>query len=145
MNRNQDKIVLMILITTIVMVIAQLTKNYWLFAYTMPTIIFCFIFLGSVRKGKMPKVLIAGWSVMFILVMASLLSMLKMVQVPENIAIDLFLGLPKSTAILLFIFWGVTGIGCTGFYAIRFDKDILPDECLEEFIVINRITSNNER
>lgn len=130
---KQDRTVFIILAIAIVMLIAQLTKNYMLFAYMMPTLIFAFIFLGSFTKGKLPKTLAIGWVVMYFVVLGSLLTMLKIVQVPEDITADLILGLPKPTFLLLAIFWAFTGIALTAFYAFRFDKDILPQELLDEY------------
>ncbi len=130
---KQDKVVLAILVITILMFIAQLTKNYMLFAYTMPTLIFSFIFLGSISRNRLPKVLAIGWGVMYLVVLSSLLSMLNIVQIPENITKDLVFGLPKATVILLGVFWAFTGLATTAFYAFRFDKDILPQEVMDEY------------
>ncbi len=130
---NQNKAVFVILGITILMLIAQITKNYVLFAYTMPTLIFSFIFLGSISKSRLPKILAIGWGVMYFVVLFSLLTMLNIVQVPENITANLVFGLPKPTAILLGIFWAFTGLATTTIYALRFDKDILSEETMEEF------------
>ncbi len=130
---NQNKGVFVILGVTILMLVAQVTKNYMLFAYTMPTLIFSFIFLGSITKNKIPKILAAGWVVMYFVVLISLLTMINIVQVPENITADLVFGLPKATAILLGVFWAFTGLATTAIYAFRFDKDILSEETMEEF------------
>ncbi len=129
----QNRTVYVILLVTVLMVIAQFTSNYMLFAYTMPTIIFAFIFLGSVQKGKVSVVLTVGWVVLFVLVLVSLLMMIKISETPSEIATDLIFGLPKATFILLAVFWVLTGIASTTFYAVRFDKDILSDESFEEF------------
>lgn len=133
---KQDRTVFIILAIAIIMLIAQLTKNYMLFAYMMPTMIFAFIFLGSFSKGKLPKVLSIGWVVMYFVVLGSLLTMLKIVQAPEDITAELIFGLAKPTFILLAIYWAFTGIAMTAFYSLRFEKDILPEEVLNEYTEI---------
>lgn len=129
----QNRTVYGILGVAILMVIAQLTNNYMLFAYTMPTMIFGFIFLGSIQRNKLPKFLAIGWVALFVLVLSSLLMMINIVETPADITKELIFGLPKATVILLGVFWALTGILSTAFYALRFDKDILSDEAFDEF------------
>ncbi len=130
----QNRTVYVILVVTILMIVAQLKGNYMLFAYTMPTLIFAFIFLGSIQKNKLPVALSAGWVILFGLVLTSLIMMLKMSESAATITDTLVLGLPKSTFILLAVFWAFTGVVSTAFYAIRFDKDVLSDKSFEEFV-----------
>lgn len=132
MDKN-NKFIIIILITTILMVFAQLTKNATIFAIVMPLMIFSWIFLGAAKNGKVPKVLGALWITTFVIMTGSLLTMLNIVKVPENIIKNYFLGFPLPTAILFFAFWMLVGLINNAAYSLRFDKDILREEWIEEF------------
>lgn len=132
MDKN-TKFVIVILISTILLTIAQLTKNATLFAVSMAVVIFSWIFLGAAKNGKVPKALLSWWSVSFVIMLGSLLTMLNMVKVPENITSSHFLGFPLPTAVLFFAFWILVGLISTTAYSVRFEKDILNKEWVKEF------------
>lgn len=130
---SNTKLIMLILVETIALVIAQLTKDTTLFAVTMILIIYSWIFLGSLKEGKIPKVLGAIWLSIMVLMIGALLMMLNIVQVPENIITRHILGFPLPTAILFFVFWMFAGIANTAAYSNRFEKDVLRPEWLAEF------------
>lgn len=132
MDKN-TKLVMFILASTILLVISQLTKNSTLFAIAMMVIIYSWIFLGSLKDGKLPKVLGMTWFATMCIMIASLLAMLEIVKVPENIVKSHVLGFPLPTAILFFVFWIFAGIVNTAIFSIRFKKDVLSDQWLNEF------------
>lgn len=132
MDKN-NKFIYVILIATVLLTIAQLTKNATLFAISMAVVIFSWIFLGAAKNGKVPKVLLSWWSVSFVIMLGSLLAMLSIVKVPENIISSHFLGFPLPTAILFFAFWILVGLISTITFSVRFEKDILRKEWIEEF------------
>lgn len=132
MDKN-TKLVMFILAATVVMVISQLTRNATLFAVTMMIIIYSWIFLGTLKNGKMPKVLGSVWFITMGVMIISLLAMLNIVKVPENITQSHVLGFPLPTAILFFVFWIFAGVVNTAAYSARFEKDILTKEWIDEF------------
>jgi len=130
---KNTKLVMFILAATVVMVISQLTRNATLFAVTMMIIIYSWIFLGTLKNGKMPKVLGSVWFITMGVMIISLLAMLNIVKVPENITQSHVLGFPLPTAILFFVFWIFAGVVNTAAYSARFEKDILTKEWIDEF------------
>lgn len=132
MDKN-TKYIYVILISTVLLVFAQLTKNATLFAVSMSIVIFSWIFLGAAKNGKVSKPLGLWWGVSFVIMVGSLLAMLDIVKVPENITNSHFLGFPLPTAILFFSFWMLVGLITTITFSVRFEKDILNKEWVEEF------------
>ncbi|SHH34732.1 hypothetical protein [Clostridium grantii] len=132
MDKN-NKFVLVVLISTILVVYAQLSQNETAFALGMGLVIYSWLFLGAAKNGKVPKVLAIMWGITFLIMTGSLLAMLNIVKVPENIISSHFLGFPLPTAILFFLFWMLVGLVNNATYSVRFNKDIMKKEWVEEF------------
>ncbi|MEA4827002.1 MAG: hypothetical protein VB130_10265 [Clostridium sp.] len=132
MDKNQ-KYVIVLLLTAIVFVVAQFTKNNYLFAVAMPLLLFTWLFAGAARGGKVHGVQKVWWVISFIIMVGSLIAMLNITSVPENITKSHLFGYPLPTGIMFFVYWLVLIVTGTLTFCFRFEKDYLRDEWIKEF------------
>gem|GEM_PF-1145038 len=132
MDKNQ-KYVIVLLLAAIVFIFAQLTKNSYLFAVAMPLILFTWLFAGASRGGKVHGAQKIWWIISFIIMVGSLIAMLNLTAVPENITKSHLFGYPLPTGIMFFIYWLLLIVTGTVTFCIRFEKDYLRDEWIREF------------
>lgn len=132
MDKNQ-KYVVVLLLAAIVFIFAQFTNNNYLFAIVMPIILFAWLFAGGSRGGKVHGALKIWWVISFIIMVGSLIAMLNLTAVPENITKSHLFGYPLPTGIMFFIYWLLLIVTGTVTFCIRFEKDYLRDEWIKEF------------
>ncbi len=132
MDKN-NKYVVILLVTAIIFTLAQLTKSDYLFAITMPLLIFIWLFAGAAKHGKVGKVQTIWWIISFIIMVGSLIAMLNISSIPENITKSYLFGYPLPTGIMFFLYWIVLAATSTVSFSIRFEKDHLKEEWIREF------------
>lgn len=132
MDKN-NKFVMILLVTTILFTIAQLTKNDYLFAVVMPILIFTWVFAGAARNGKVAPVQTIWWVISLVIMIGSLIGMLNISSVPENITKSHLFGYPLPTGIMFFVYWILLAITSTVSFSVRFDKDHLKKDWIREF------------
>lgn len=132
MDKNQ-KYVIVLLLASIAFVLAQFTNNNYLFAIVMPLVIFTWLFTGAARDGKTHGAQRIWWIISFLIMVGSLIAMLNITAVPENITKNHLFGYPLPTGIMFFVYW--IGLILTGTltFCLRFEKDYLKDEWIKEF------------
>lgn len=129
MNKK-DLTVLVILISAVLMLIAQLTKNNMLFALSFPFVCIAWMWLGAMKKDSVrgrAKISLISILIIWLIAFASMVSM------NNSQVTGYFLGLPKATAIMVYGVWVVSFLVVTLVYAIRFDKDYITNEDIKEF------------
>lgn len=132
MDKNQ-KYVIVLLLTAIIFVIAQFTKNNYLFAVAMPLFLFTWLFAGASKNGKVHGIQKFWWIISFIIMVGSLIAMLNLTAVPENITKSYLFGYPLPTGIMFFVYWILLIVTGTLTFCLRFEKDYLRDEWIREF------------
>lgn len=132
MDKNQ-KYVIVLLLAAITFIFAELTNNSYLFAIAMPLILFTWLFAGASKDGKVHGMQKIWWVISFIIMVGSLIAMLNLTAVPENITKSHLFGYPLPTGIMFFIYWLLLIVTGTVTFCIRFEKDFLRDEWIREF------------
>lgn len=119
MNKK-DLTVLVILISAVLMLIAQFTKNNMLFALSFPFVCIAWMWLGAMKKdGVRGRAKVSLISILIIW----LIAFSSMVSMNSSEVTGYFLGLPKATAIMVYGVWFASFLVATLVYALRFDKD----------------------
>lgn len=132
MDKNQ-KYVMALLVTAIVFVFAQLTNNNYLFAIVMPLFLFIWLFAGAAKDGKVHGKQKIWWIISFVIMVGSLIAMISLTAVPENITKSHLFGYPLPTGIMFFVYWIVLILTGTLTFCLRFEKDFLKEEWIREF------------
>ncbi|NMR96266.1 hypothetical protein HKB01_03115, partial [Vibrio parahaemolyticus] len=125
-----DKTVLLLLVSAILLLISQLIENSLFFAIAFPILIFSWMWLGAQKKGKVRGV--AKYSLIGLLVIW-LVGFIAMERIDHSNFGNFFGGLPIGTAIMMYFTWLLPFLVGTVVYSIRFEKDYLTMEDLEEF------------
>jgi hypothetical protein len=127
---NNDKAVLLLLISAILLLISQLTENSLFFAIAFPILIFSWMWLGALKNGKVRG--IAKYSLVGLLIIW-LVGFVAMERMDHSNFGVFFGGLPLGTAIMMYFTWFLPFLVGTVTYSLRFEKDYLTMEDLEEF------------
>lgn len=132
MDKNQ-KYVIVLLLAAIVFIVAQFTNNSYLFAIAMPLFIFTWVFAGASKEGNVQGTQKIWWAISFVIMVGSLIAMLNLTAVPENITKSHLFGYPLPTGIMFFVYWLLLIVTGTLTFCLRFEKDYLRDEWIREF------------
>ncbi|MCF6463528.1 hypothetical protein [Clostridium sp. Cult1] len=129
MDRN-DQTVLLLLLSAILLLIAQIFENSLLFAISFPVLMFSWMWLGALKKGKVRG--LAKYSLLGVLAIW-LIGFIAMERMDHSSFGKFFGGLPLGTAIMMYVAWFLPFLVGTVAYSIRFEKDYITMEDLEEF------------
>lgn len=127
---KSDQTILLLLVTAILLLIAQLTKNSLMFAIAFPVLMFSWMWLGASKKGIVRG--LAKYSLLGVLA-TWLIGFVAMERINHSNFGRFFGGLPIGTAIMMYIAWFLPFLIGTVAYSIRFEKDYITMEDLEEF------------
>lgn len=127
---NNDKTVLLLLISAILLLISQLMENSLFFAIAFPILIFSWMWLGALKNGKVRGG--AKYSLIGLLVIW-LVGFIAMERIDHSNFGKFFGGLPLGTAIMMYFTWFLPFLVGTVVYSVRFEKDYITMEDLEEF------------
>ena len=128
--KNNDSWVLVLLIGFILLLIAQIFKVNWLFAFSFPAIIFVWMWIGASKKGKVRGSLKIG---LISLLIVYWLGYYIMFRYDMSAVEGIILGFSKPTAIQLLVVWLIPLFSLTILFGIRFKKDFLTDNDIKEF------------
>lgn len=129
MNKN-DKTVLLLLVAAILLLIAQFTKNSLIFAIAFPILMFAWMWLGAIKNGEVRGV--AKYSLLGVLIVW-LIGFIAMERMDHSNFGRFFGGLPLGTAIMMYVTWFLPFLIGTVAYSVRFEKDYITMQDLEEF------------
>lgn len=129
MNRN-DLTVVFLLMAAILLLIAQITVSPMLFAIVFPILMFLWMWLGALKDGKVRGG--AKYSLIGV-VIVWLIGFISMTAMDHSTIGSFFGGLPSGTAIMMYLVWLLPFIIGTLVYSIRFEKDYITYDDLEEF------------
>ncbi len=128
MNKN-DKTVLLLLVSAILLLIGQLVENSLLFAIAFPILMFSWMWLGALKNGEVRGG--AKYSLLGVLIVW-LIGFIAMERM-DHANFGAFGGLPLGTAIMMYVTWFLPFLIGTVAYSIRFEKDYITMDDLEEF------------
>ncbi|MCY6372147.1 hypothetical protein [Clostridium ganghwense] len=128
--KSNDSWVKAILVGAIILLISQFTKNDKLFAIGFPIVCFSWMWLGALKKGKVRGILKYGLISLLVIWMGGFFAMMSF---DTSKLYNFIGGWTKPTAIMIYIVWLLPLFVGTILFGIRFKKDFLSDEDIEEF------------
>ncbi|WP_461205122.1 hypothetical protein [Clostridium sp. DL1XJH146] len=128
--KANDTWVKVLLIGSIIMLVAMVTKNANILAFGFPIVCFSWMWLGALKKGKVYGVLRYGLISLLVIWWGGFFAMLNFDMSKLN---GFVLGFPKATAIMIYIVWLLPLFTGTWLFGKRFKKDYLTDEDIIEF------------
>lgn len=145
MNKS-DVTVICLLIFAVLLLISQLAMSPMLFAIAFPFVMFLWMWLGAMKKGKVRGG--ARYSLILVLVIW-LVGFIAMVSMDHTKFGTFFGGLPAGTAIMMYFVWFLPFLVGTVVYGIRFEKDYITMDDLKEFcdttgVDLNELTEVEE-
>lgn len=127
---SNDKTVFLLLISALLLLVSQIFNNSLLFAITFPILMFLWLWLGAKKKGEVRGM--AKYSLLGVLVIW-LIGFIAMERMDHSVLGKFFLGLPSGTAIMMYFAWFLPFLIGTLVYSLRFEKDYITMDDLEEF------------
>ena len=136
--QNRDSWVLLILIASLLMFVAQVFTIELLNAVAFPVVFFAWMWLGAIRKKQIGSGYKKSLLVLFVIWLGGFLAMNLMDT--SSMFEGTVLGFPPATAIMVYVVWFLPLIAGTLIYGLKFDSDYLGQEDIDK---IEKIVGEN--
>ncbi|MFW5787225.1 MAG: hypothetical protein ACOCV3_03055 [Halanaerobiales bacterium] len=130
MKTMNDKMIGIILVSSILMLIALFTDSAILFAFSFPFLLFAWMYAGALKNGQIGK----GYKYSLIsILLIWLIGFTSMVLMDTSSVPEIYFGgFPLATAIMVYFVWGLPFITGTYTFGYFFESNCINEKELKE-------------